>query len=137
MYNNFDWRTNRQCVVKLFFQVIFVTKYRLSVFNEMILLRLEEIFIQIMHQFDGNLIEFGAEEDHVHLLISITPKHSLAKIVSILKGRAAFNIRKDFWNIIKEKLWGKHLWSSSYCVVSCGGAPLSVLKKYILSQKLH
>jgi putative transposase len=47
MYNNFNWRNNRNCVFKLFFHVIFVTKYRRSVFNEMILLHLEEIFKQI------------------------------------------------------------------------------------------
>ncbi len=44
-------------------------------------------------------------------------------------------IRKDFWNHIKTKLWGGHLWSLSYCVVSCGGAPLDIVKQYISDQR--
>ncbi|MGL4938650.1 transposase [Shewanella sp.] len=31
-------------------------------------------------------------------------------------------------------LWGNHFWSPSYCVVSCGGASLDVVKQYIENQ---
>ncbi|MCW3784649.1 transposase, partial [Defluviimonas salinarum] len=31
-------------------------------------------------------------------------------------------------------LWGEAFWSPSYCVVSCGGAPLDVVKAYVESQ---
>ncbi|WP_171296459.1 transposase, partial [Acinetobacter indicus] len=34
-----------------------------------------------------------------------------------------------------EKLWGNHFWSPSYCAVSCGGASLDVVKKYIEEQR--
>ena len=36
---------------------------------------------------------------------------------------------------IKNKLWGVHFWSPSYCVVSCGGASLDVVKAYIENQR--
>ncbi|WP_373685331.1 transposase [Acinetobacter sp. YH12049] len=32
-------------------------------------------------------------------------------------------------------IWGNHFWSPSYCVVSCGGASLEVVKKYIENQR--
>ena len=44
-------------------------------------------------------------------------------------------IRKEYREQIKNKLWGKHLWSPSYCAVSCGGAPLNVIKQYIQNQQ--
>jgi putative transposase len=44
-------------------------------------------------------------------------------------------LRKDFWSHIKTKLWGDHLWLPSYCVVSCGGAPLDIVTQYISDQR--
>jgi putative transposase len=31
-------------------------------------------------------------------------------------------------------LWGNHFWSPSYCVVSCGGVALDVVREYINNQ---
>ena len=44
-------------------------------------------------------------------------------------------LRKEFWPQLKTKLWGNHLWSPSYCVVSCGGAPLKIVKQYVKNQR--
>ena len=47
--------------------------------------------------------------------------------------------KKVFTQNIKElekKLWGDNLWTHSYCAVSCGGAPLEVVKKYVENQKI-
>lgn len=35
----------------------------------------------------------------------------------------------------RPPLWGDHFWSPSYCVVSCGGAPLEIIKRYIQDQQ--
>uniref|UniRef100_UPI001D170A67 transposase n=1 Tax=Acinetobacter indicus TaxID=756892 RepID=UPI001D170A67 len=43
---------------------------------------------------------------------------------------------RSFWDEVKEKLWGNHFWSPSYCAVSCGGASLDVVKKYIEEQRI-
>jgi hypothetical protein len=32
-------------------------------------------------------------------------------------------------------LWDKHLWSPSYCAVSCGKTPQDVIKHYIQNQQ--
>ena len=44
-------------------------------------------------------------------------------------------LRKEFWVDIKPKLWGNKFWSPSYCVVSCGGVSLDVIKQYIEQQR--
>jgi putative transposase len=127
--------SGNSCVFKMFFHVVFVTKYRRSVLDGDMLSRLKELFGETMQQLDGSLIEFGGEADHVHLMINTHPKHSLSNIVKKLKGRSYFYLRKEFWVKIREKLWGNHFWSSSYCVISCGGAPLSIIKEYISNQQ--
>ena len=135
MNNDFKWSSVNSCVFKMFFHVVFVTKYRRSLLDSDMLKRLDEIFRETMRSLDGFLIEFGGEADHVHLMISSHHKYSLSNIINTLKGRSSFYLRKEFWLRIKEKLWGNHFWSSSYCVISCGGAPLSIIKEYISNQQ--
>jgi putative transposase len=84
---------------------------------------------------DCKLHEFNGEDDHVHLLVSYPPKLAISNLVEKLKGKSAYFLRKEYWNQIKNKLWGKHLWSPSYCAVSCGGAPLDIIKQYIQNQQ--
>jgi putative transposase len=55
--------------------------------------------------------------------------------VGKLKGKSAYFLRQEYWEQLKDKLWGKHLWSPSYCAVSCGGAPLDTIKQYIQNQQ--
>lgn len=56
-------------------------------------------------------------------------------MVSKLKGKSSCVLRRDFWESVRHKLWGNHFWSPSYCVVSCGGASLDVVKAYIEQQQ--
>ena len=84
---------------------------------------------------DCELLEFNGEDDHVHILITVPPKLSIAFLVGKLKDRSSYFIRQEFWNQLKHKLWGDHLWSPSYCCVTCGGAPLNVIKSYIEQQR--
>ena len=96
---------------------------------------MKAIFTETCQQMDGELIEFGGEDDHVHLLISAPPKTALSNIVGKLKGKSSYILRGRYWEQLKTKLWGDHLWSPGYCAVSCGGAPLETVKKYVETQR--
>ena len=131
----FEWRTGRSCVFKNFVHLIFVTKYRRNVLSQDMLLSLKNIFEETCEQMEGELLEFGGEDDHVHLMVSCPPKLAVANLVGKLKGKSSYVLRRDFWPQIKRKLWGSHFWSPSYCVVSCGGAPLDIVKAYVAAQR--
>jgi putative transposase len=96
--------------------------------------RLEEVLRETCLQMDGELIEFNGEDNHVHLLVGCHPKHALSNFVGKLKGKSSYVLREEFWPEIKNKLWGEHFWSPSYCVVSVGGATLDIVKEYIENQ---
>lgn len=134
-HENYEWRTGRSQVYKHLYHLVFVTKYRRGVFTKEILDRVNIIFEETCEQMDCELLEFNGEDDHIHILISIPPKHSVTNVVSKLKGKSSYFIRKEFWDHIKKKLWGEHFWSPSYCSVTCGGAPLDIIKKYIENQR--
>lgn len=135
MSNDYDWRTGRTCQFKLFYHLVFVPKYRRDVFTDAMLTRLEVVYRETCEQMDGELLEFNGEADHVHLLASCPPKTAISNFVGKLKGKSAYVLRQEFPAEIKKKLWGEQFWSPSYCVVSCGGAPLEVIEAYIKDQR--
>jgi len=67
-------------------------------------------------------------------MISYPPKVALAALVNSLKGVSARLVRSMDLPEVRNKLWSNHFWSPSYCAVSCGGAPLEIVAKYIQSQ---
>ena len=97
--------------------------------------RLHAIFLETCQQMEVELLEFGGEDDHVHLMLCCPPKVAIANLVGKLKGKSSYLLRREFWSEIKDKLWGGHFWSPSYCVVSCGGVPLEIVKQYIVDQR--
>ncbi len=115
--------------------LVFVTKYRRGVFTKEILEDLKSIFSDVCKDFEANLEEFDGEDDYVHLLVTYPPKMAISHLVNSLKGVSSRLIRKRNYPSIRRKLWGKSLWSPSYFAGSCGGAPLSILKQYIESQR--
>ena len=135
-HENYEWRTGRSYVYKNYYHLVFVTKYRRNVFNNEMINKLKNVFKETCTQMDCELLEFNGEDDHVHLMVSVPPKISLAVLVGKLKGKSSYFIRKEFLKSIKTKLWGEHLWSPSYCSVTCGSAPLDIVKKYIEQQRM-
>ena len=135
MTDKYPWRTGRSCVFKNNLHLVFVTKYRRDVFTLEMLNRMKELLVETCEQMDVALLEFGGEDDHVHLLVTVPPKLAVANLVGKLKGKSSYFLRKEYSRQLKKKLWGKHLWSPSYCVVSCGGVPLDIVKAYVENQR--
>jgi putative transposase len=96
--------------------------------------RLKEIFTDLVKKYDGELVEFNGEADHVHLLLSLNPKVCLSSFAGNLKTVSSRKIRKEFWRELHDIYWKPVFWSRSYCVLTCGGAPLSIIKQYIENQ---
>ncbi|MFA5605880.1 MAG: transposase [Leucobacter sp.] len=58
----------------------------------------------------------------------------ITTLVQRLKGRTAYAVRREFTGACVRARMRGHLWSPSYFAVSCGGAPLSIIKQYIDGQ---
>ena len=115
--------------------LVFVTKYRRTVFNKAMLESMKMIFHIICEQFEAELIEFEGERDHVHLLINYPPKLAISKLVNSLKGVSSRVLKRDFKKHIEKYYWKGVLWSPSYFAGSCGGAPIDIIRQYIENQK--
>jgi putative transposase len=127
-------KASNHCVYNLNYHLVLVTKYRRRVINQPMLARLHEICAATAMKWESELMEFNGEPDHVHLLLSLNPKVPPAVFVNNLKTVTSRLIRKDFARDVNRVYWKRVFWSRTYCILSCGGAPLSVIKQYISNQ---
>jgi len=130
-----DIRTGRHCVFNLHVHLVFVNKYLRGVFTKAILDDLRSVLASVCRYFEVELMEFDGEDDHVHLLVNYPPKVSISTLVNSLKGVSSRLIWQKNDPEIRQKLWGENLWFPSYFAGSCGGAPLSIIRQYIESQR--
>lgn len=92
------------------------------------------VFEGVCADFGATLAKIDGEDDHVHLLVNYPPKIAISTLVNSLKGVSSRMLRKGF-PILAKRYWKRVLWSPSYFAGSCGGAPLSLIKKYIENQR--
>jgi putative transposase len=76
--------------------VVFVTKYRRKVITDRIRKHLQQSLASILADWRCQLVEFGGEEDHVHMLIEIHPALNISTLVNNLKSASSRRIRNKF-----------------------------------------
>ena len=129
------FRTGRHVVYKLHVHLVFITKYRRGVISNRVRTFLKDVMTKVCQDFDAELMEFDGEDDHIHVLVAYPPKVAISTLVNSLKGASAYRLRRQNFPEVRQKLWGSHFWSPSYCAVSCGGAALETVKAYIQNQR--
>jgi putative transposase len=127
-------RSLHHCVYRLQYHLVLTTKDRRRVITDQMKERLAEIFRQTLQKWDCSLIEFNGEADHVHLLFEANPTIALSKLVNNLKTVSSRLMRRDFPSEIGKVYVKPVFWHRSYCILSCGGAPISVIRRYIENQ---
>ena len=125
--------TNSHSVFLLYYHLVFVVKYRRKVIDDVVSDRLKEIFLYIAPKYNVTLQEWNHDKDHVHILLKSHPNTELSKFINAYKSASSRLIKKEY-PVIKKALWKEYFWSRSFCLVTSGGAPLEVLKRYVESQ---
>ena len=78
------------------------------------------------------IIEAESGVDHIHMLLSIPPKYSVAQITGYLKGKSSLMIFEKYANL-KYKYGNRHFWCRG-CYVSTVGAKKKAIQEYIRNQ---
>ena len=79
------------------------------------------------------LVEGHALSDHVHVLLGIPPKLSVANTVGFLKGKSAIRIHREYLGR-QRNFTGYHLWARGSCVSTVGVAE-EIIRDYIRKQE--
>ena len=125
--------TNNHLVFLLYYHLILVVKYRRKVFSDQMSQYAKNIFIRISSSYNITLEEWNHDHDHVHIIFRAHPNTEISKFINAYKSASSRLIKKDFPEV-RRKLWKEMFWSRSYCLLTTGGAPIEIIRKYIESQ---
>jgi len=115
------------------YHIVFIPKYRRKALFGELRRHLGEVFKELARQKECTIEEGHLRPDHVHLLISIPPKHSVSQVVGYLKGKSAIHIARVFMGR-KKNFVGQNFWARGYYVTTIGH-DAEVVREYIKRQE--
>lgn len=119
----------------LYYHIVWCVKHRYPILQGQVVTDLKEILTDIASDNEIVVLELETGKDHVHMLISCKSQHVIPSIMKAFKGSSA---RKLFLKHpeLKNKLWGDHMWNSSYFVSTVSDNTEEQIKHYIQNQQI-
>ncbi len=114
------------------YHVVFLPKYRRKELYGKLRVAVGRILRDLCEQKEIGLVEGHVAPDHVHMLLSIPPKYSVAYTVGFLKGKSAVRIHREL--LRERRMTGLHFWATGYWV-STVGRDEEAVRKYVREQE--
>jgi len=114
------------------YHFVWCPKYRRPVLVGEVETKLKELIQKKVEALGCKLIALETMPDHVHLFVEATPTITPNKLIGIIKGYTAHELRKEF-PYLKSRL--PTLWTRSYFVSTHGHVSSEVIQMYIKGQK--
>ena len=90
--------------------------------------------LSILLQITISLLKNGITTKTMYIyFFRAHPNTEISKFINAYKSASSRLLKKEFPQI-RQKLWKERFWSQSFCLLTTGGTPIEVLKKYIESQ---
>ncbi len=125
-----EYRKSSHSIFRLQVHLCWITKYRYKVLKGEIANRAKELIRRICMEENVEIISGVVSPDHVHILISLDPSTSVAKIIKYIKGKTSRKLQIEFPEL-KKKYWGQHFWVRGYFAVSTGNVTTKMIQEYI------
>lgn len=140
-------KSNHNIVYRCWYHIVWCPKYRRKILTSNdprlnnppikgdpgpVDLRLMDIIYDFARETGSEIAELEIMPDHIHILASVDPQYGVGKFIRMLKGRTSRMLRQEFPSIKRRT---PTTWTNSYFVSTVGGAPLSIIKKYIENQR--
>ena len=114
------------------YHIVFAPKYRRKVFFGQKRKEIGAILRSLCEWKQVEIIEAEVCPDHIHMLVKIPPKLSVASFVGFLKGKSSILIYQKFANM-KFKYRNREFWCRGYYVDTVGKNDIKI-KEYIANQ---
>jgi len=124
-------RKTKHAVYDLKYHVVWIPKYRKHIFDEEVSDYTKAIVSKVAEEYGFRIDTMEVMEDHVHILVEVSPSYSPARVVQVLKSISVREVFREFPELRKQ-LWAGELWSDGYFVRSVGDeVTAEVIRKYI------
>lgn len=114
------------------YHIVFAPKYRRRVIYGKIKTDIGQMLRKLCAYKGIEIIEAEACSDHIHMLLKIPPKYSIAQIMGYLKGKSSLMIFEKYANM-KYKYGNRHFWCRGYYVDTVGKNK-NAIAEYIRNQ---
>ena len=114
------------------YHIVFAPKYRRKVIYGKLRVDIGKIIRMLYERKGIHIIEAEMCPDHVHMLVEIPPKYSVADIVGYIKGKSSLMIFDRHANL-KYKYGNRHFWCRGY-YVDTAGKNAKKIEEYIRQQ---
>ena len=128
-----DYRSLRHTKWECKYHVVFIPKYRKKAIYGALRRRLGDVFRALAEQKESRIEEGHLMPDHVHMMISIPPKYSVAQVAGFIKGKSAIHIARNYTEQ-RRNFVGQHFWARGYFVTTVGRDEAAV-REYIREQE--
>ena len=115
------------------YQVVFIPKYRRKTLFAQLRRELGTVFRSLAEQKQCTVEEGHLMPDHVHMLLSVPPKYSVASVMGFIKGKSAIHIARVYAGR-RRNFVGQHFWARGYWVSTVGKNEAAV-RRYIQEQE--
>jgi putative transposase len=115
------------------YHIVFIPKFRKKSIFGQLRTELGEVLRDLACQKESKIEEGHLMPDHVHMLLSVPPKYSVAQVVGFIKGKSAIWIAR---NIVgkSRNFTGQNFWARGY-FVSTVGCDEKMIREYIQHQE--
>ena len=128
-------RTTEHNAYQIHYHFVTLVKYRKAIFGSSDRSHtLYKICKEIEERYSIEFEQLGIDTNHVHYLLSATPKFSPSNIIQIIKiitARELFKKHPD----LKKELWGGELWTDGFFIATTGeGGNRDMIRGYVKNQ---
>ena len=114
------------------YHIVFAPKFRRQIIYGRLKVSIGRILRELCERKHVEIIEANACPDHIHMLVKIPPKISVAEFMGYLKGKSSLMIFDQHANL-KYKYGNRHFWCRGYYVDTVGRNE-KVIQEYIKRQ---
>ncbi len=115
------------------YHLVFIPKFRKKLIYGKLKEQLGPVLRDLAQRSGAHLEQGHLMEDHVHMLISVPPKHRVSDVVGFIKGKSAIFIARNFMGRLKNYT-GFNFWARGYFVTTVGRDE-KVIREYIKNQE--
>jgi putative transposase len=127
------YETLRHTTWECKYHVVFIPKCRRKTLYGGIRTELGRVFRELAEERESEIEEGHLMKDHVHMLISVPPKYSVAQVMGYIKGKSAIHIARVYAGR-RRNFVGQHFWARGYWVSTVGKNEAPV-RRYIQEQE--
>ncbi len=115
------------------YHVVFIPKCRRKALYAQLRRDLGVVFRELAEQKECKVEEGHLTPDHVHMLLSVPPKYSVASVMGFIKGKSAIHLARVYAGRRRNYV-GQHFWARGYWVSTVGKNEAAV-RRYIQDQE--